>query len=151
MFSRSPKMKLLWWTKTGLPAPTFSTTRWWSKWEVIKHLHDAFGDILSFVEEEDLPPSRLKIQEIFDDPPRNRKLQIKIAITVDAGETFPVTLKVMVLLCSPHTKGYIAALRVAISNQYYPNTNAARQPSSHHSHPIDPFSSSNYLIMERCV
>lgn len=73
MFSRSTKMKLLWWTKTGLPAPTYSATHRWSKWEVIKHLHDAFGDIPSFVEEEDLLPSRLKLQEILDDPPRNRK------------------------------------------------------------------------------
>ena len=56
MFSRSPKTKLLWLTKTGLPAPTYSATRWWSKREVIKHLHDAFGDIPSFVEEEELLP-----------------------------------------------------------------------------------------------
>ena len=42
MFSRSPKTKLLWRTITGLPAPTYSTTRWWSKWEVLKYLHDAF-------------------------------------------------------------------------------------------------------------
>ena len=88
MFSRSPKTKLLWRTKTGLAAPTYSTTHWWSKWEVIKYLHDGFGDIPSFIEEEDLPPSRLKLQEILHDPPKNRKLQIEIAMTVDAGEPF---------------------------------------------------------------
>ena len=82
MLSRSPKTKLLWRTKTGLPAPTYSPTRWWSKCEVIKHLHDTFGDIPSFVEHEELPPSRLKLQDILNDPPKNRKLQVELAITV---------------------------------------------------------------------
>ena len=126
MFSRSPKTKLLWRTKTGLPAPTYSPTRWWSKWEVIKHLHDAFGDIPSFVEDEDLPPSRLKLQEILDDPPSNRMLQVELAITVDAGEPFvKATYRLEgdgPLVLSAYEE--IAALRVAISNQYYPNTNA---------------------------
>ena len=116
----------MWRTKTGLPAPTYSATRWWSKREVIKHLHDAFGDIPSFVEEEDLPPSRLKLQEILDNPPRNRKLQIEIAITVDAGEPFvKATYRLEgdgPLVLSAYEE--IAALRVAISNQYYLNTNA---------------------------
>ena len=70
MFLRSLKtklLKLLWQTKTGLTAPTYSPTSWWSKWEVIKQLHDTFGDIPSFVEDEDLPPSRLKLKEILDD------------------------------------------------------------------------------------
>ena len=35
IFSRSPKTKLAWKTETGLPVPSYSTTRWWSKWEVI--------------------------------------------------------------------------------------------------------------------
>ena len=47
IFSRSPKTKLTWKTQTGLPVPSYSTTRWWSKWEVIKHMH-AFGDVKSF-------------------------------------------------------------------------------------------------------
>ena len=38
MFSRSPKTKLAWRTETGLPIPTYSKTRWWSKWEVLKQM-----------------------------------------------------------------------------------------------------------------
>uniref|UniRef100_A0A1X7T8Q5 HAT C-terminal dimerisation domain-containing protein n=1 Tax=Amphimedon queenslandica TaxID=400682 RepID=A0A1X7T8Q5_AMPQE len=34
IFSRSPKTKLNWKTVTGLPTPPYSTTRWWSKWEI---------------------------------------------------------------------------------------------------------------------
>ena len=47
-----------------------------------------FGDIPSFVEDEDLPPSRLKLKETLDDPPKNRKLQVELVITVDVGEPF---------------------------------------------------------------
>ena len=54
IFSRSPKTKLAWKTQTGLPVPSYSTTRWWSKWEVIKHMHDAFGDVKSFLEDDNL-------------------------------------------------------------------------------------------------
>ncbi len=43
LFSRSPKTKLAWQTLVGLSPPSYSTTRWWSKWEVIKHVHDTFG------------------------------------------------------------------------------------------------------------
>ena len=118
MFSRSPK--ILWRTKTGLPAPTYSPTRWWSKWEVIKHLHDTFGDIPSFVEHENLPPSRLKLQQILNDPPKNRKLQVELAITVDVGEPFvKATYRLEgdgPLVLSAYEE--IAELRVAISHQY---------------------------------
>ena len=52
------------------------------------HKATSFGDIPSFVEYEDLPPSRLKLKEILDDPPKKRKLQVELAITVDVGEPF---------------------------------------------------------------
>jgi len=111
MFSRSLKIKLLWRSKTGLPAPTYSATHWWSKWEVIKHLHGAFGDIPSFVEEEDLYTA-------FKDGPLVLSTYKEIATLLGTNTT---------------------------------QTQMQWQPSSHHSHPIDPFSSSNYSIMERCV
>lgn len=71
MFSRSPKTKLAWKTQTGLPVPSYSTTRWWSKWEVIKHMHDAFGDVKSFLEDDNLPPSRIHLLEVLNDTPNN--------------------------------------------------------------------------------
>jgi hypothetical protein len=54
----------------------------------MKHVHDTFGDIPSFISREDLPPTKVKIQEIFSDAPNCRKLQIELAITIDAGEKF---------------------------------------------------------------
>lgn len=54
LFMRSPKTKLAWKETTGLPVPTYSTTRWWSKWEVMKQLMDAFGDVHHFLENSDL-------------------------------------------------------------------------------------------------
>ena len=75
LFSRSPNTKLAWKKKTGLPVPTYSVTRWWLKWEVMRHLHDAFGDVPLFIECDDLPPSKSKLLEILNDPPKNRKLR----------------------------------------------------------------------------
>ena len=88
MFSRSPKSKLAWTTKTGLSILLYSVTQWWSKWEVMKFLHDSFGDVESFREIEDLPPSKVKLQEILQDPPSKRKLMNELAMTIDASEPF---------------------------------------------------------------
>ncbi len=49
MFSHSPKTRLLWRTQTGHSMPGYSTTRWWSKWEVVKHLVELFGDVEAFL------------------------------------------------------------------------------------------------------
>ena len=88
MFARSPKIKLAWKTKTSLSIPSYSCTRCWSKWEVLRHLHDTFGDVYSILHDSELPPTKLKLLSILDDLPQNRKLHMELAITVDAGEPF---------------------------------------------------------------
>ena len=35
LFSHSPRARLWWKQKTGKPMASYSTTRWWSRWEVI--------------------------------------------------------------------------------------------------------------------
>ena len=40
IFSHSPKTRLAWTTLTGLSPPSYSATRWWSKFEVINQVHD---------------------------------------------------------------------------------------------------------------
>ena len=50
LFSHSPKSRLLWGMQTGLSAPLFSCTRWWSKYEVIAQIHNAFGDVTTFLQ-----------------------------------------------------------------------------------------------------
>ena len=71
LFSRSPRTKLAWKETTGLPVPTYSATRWWSKWEVMKQMMDAFGDVQHFLENNDLPPTKQKLMEILNDTPNN--------------------------------------------------------------------------------
>ena len=123
IFSRSPKTKLAWKTQTGLPVPSYSTTRWWFKCKVIKHVHDAFGDVKSFLEHDNLPPSRIQLLEIVNDPPNNRKLKMELAITVDAGEPFVKATYRMEgdgpLVFSAYEE--ISTLRSTISNPFYSN------------------------------
>ena len=38
LFSHSPKTRLLWKTRTERSMSTYSATRWWSRWEVIKQV-----------------------------------------------------------------------------------------------------------------
>ena len=140
MFSRSPKTKLTWRSKTGLPVPTYSTTRWRSKWEVLKHMLGYFGDIPSFLQDKDLPLTRLKLLEIINDPPRNRKLRMELAVTIDAGEPFvKATYRLEgdgLLIFSVYEE--ISNVRATVSNEYYPNVSAvanslAGGPVSSHS------------------
>ncbi len=51
LFSHSPKCRLLWKTRTGRSMKSYSSTRWWSKWEVMKQILLFFGDIEPFLNE----------------------------------------------------------------------------------------------------
>ena len=57
---------------------------------MIKHLFKAFGDVTTFLQNGDLSPSAKKLLDMLNDQPTKRKLQIEIAITVDAMEAFVV-------------------------------------------------------------
>ena len=63
IFSRCPKSRLAWQTNTGLKPPSYSPTRWWSKWEVMKHIRDLFGVVKDFltVKSCHLPRQKFKI------------------------------------------------------------------------------------------
>lgn len=116
--------------KTSLPVPTYSATHWWSKWEVMKHLHDAFGDVYAFLQSEDLSPSRLKLLEILNNnAPKKRQLQIELAITVDAGEPFMKSTYRLEgygpLLFTAYNE--ISILRATIATKNYPNPYAVAQ------------------------
>lgn len=45
LFSHSPKTRLLWNTRTNRSMKSYSSTRWWSEWEVMKQMFLYFGDI----------------------------------------------------------------------------------------------------------
>ena len=83
----------------------------------------SFGDVESFLRDCDLPPSRLKLLEILEDPTNHRKLHIQLAAAVDAGEPFVKATYVLKgdgpLVLSAYKE--IQQLRASIRNEYYPN------------------------------
>ena len=90
LFSHSSKVKMLWKSQVGCSMISYSTTRWWSKWEVIKMLMLKFGDIELFLSRnEDIGPTlRPKLLGILQNPQKKAFLQIEIAAVVDWGEPF---------------------------------------------------------------
>ena len=49
LFSHSYKAKIAWGEQTGKAMPSYSATRWWSKWEILDQLLVSFGDIKLFL------------------------------------------------------------------------------------------------------
>lgn len=45
------QVKALWKEMTGRAMPTYSKTRWWSKWEIMSQVLVQFGDILPFLQQ----------------------------------------------------------------------------------------------------
>ena len=90
LFSRSPKARLAWKTFCDRSIPTYSETRWWSRWEVTKSIHDGFGDVEQFIKEtNELAPATLdKLKQILSDPMKNVQLKMELAVVIDAGEPF---------------------------------------------------------------
>lgn len=91
LFSHSPKSRLAWRTRTGLPVPSYSPTRWWNKFEVMHHIHNCFEDVNCFLHDNSLKLPKAttqKMLEILDDEPRCRKLKMELAMTVDGMEPF---------------------------------------------------------------
>ena len=81
--------RLLWHTQTGLSPPSYSNTRWWSQFEVIHHLLNAFGDVPTFLRGSDLSPATsAQLLAILQDPAKCRKLKMELVITVDAMQPF---------------------------------------------------------------
>ena len=90
LFSHSPKAKLQWRTRVGQSMSNYSTTRWWSKWEVIKMVLLKFGDIHPFLlENEDIgPATRSKLLAFFSDQQKLALLKLEMATLVDWGQPF---------------------------------------------------------------
>ena len=55
LFVHRPKTRLLLQTQTGFSPSLHSTTRWWSRYEVIKQIHGAFRDVCTFLFNQELP------------------------------------------------------------------------------------------------
>ena len=88
----------------------------------MKHIHDLFGDVKDFFDGEELPPSKANFQDILSDDPANRKLQMELAITIDAGESFVKSMYVLEGMEYFVFRAFeeVSKLRAVISNTYYP-------------------------------
>jgi len=92
LFSRSPKARLIWRSQTGISIISYSCTRWWSKFELIKQVHNLFPDVCTFLRNDELPSTTSrKLLKIIEDVASLRKLKIELAITVDTMEPFVKT------------------------------------------------------------
>ena len=61
LFSRSPKARLAWRSYCERAVPTYSETRWWSRWEVMKQILEGFPDVEGFLRlSNNLSPARVK-------------------------------------------------------------------------------------------
>ena len=127
LFAHIPKPRLAWRTQTGLPTPTYSATRWWSKFEVIYQLHKTFGDVSSFLRRDDLTPATTaKLPRIVEDESMRRNLKMEISITVDAMEPF---VKVTYTLEGDGPIALVAYQQISllyshVSLEHYPNVDA---------------------------
>ena len=90
MFSHSPKARLAWKALTGRTMQSYSATRWWSKWEVMKQVLVQFGDVEPFLDNHmDMAPSLTsKLRSLCQDVQKNVYLQLELAAVVDWGEHF---------------------------------------------------------------
>ena len=90
LFSHSAAAHLAWKARTGTAMPTFSLTRWWSKWEVMNLVLEYFADVEPFVRENDhlAPATRAHLMQIFNSPGDSKDLELELAAFVDGGNHF---------------------------------------------------------------
>ena len=69
---------------------SYSSTRWWSKWEVMKQVMELYGDVEPFLRENnDLSPAtREHLMNIFDNLDEAVDLELELAALIDAGAPF---------------------------------------------------------------
>ena len=131
LFSHSPMTRLLWKSRVGHSMATYSTTRWWSKWEVVKIVMFYFADIEPFLlQNDDIgPATRPKLLSFFADQQKQALLQLEIAATVDWGEPFVKACYfleengALALECYEATEKVLAGVRTA----HTPNVRAIAQ------------------------
>ena len=94
LFSHSPRAKLLWKEQTGRAVASYSSTRWWSRWEVYHQLLLLFGDVELFLQRNDDvgAASWQKLLAIFQDPQKAALLKIELASIIDWGEDSYITM-----------------------------------------------------------
>ena len=90
LFARSPWPRLWWKGRTGKAMSSYSSTCWWSKWEVMSHVMVFFGGVAPFLQAnpEMSPATNHRLLEVLQNPATKAYLQIELAAIVDTGEAF---------------------------------------------------------------
>ena len=91
LFSRSPKARLAWRSYCGRAVPTYSETRWWSRWEVMNQVLEGYPDVEGFLQSscDNLSPATVKkLNGILTDSMKKIQLKMELASIIDAGEYF---------------------------------------------------------------
>ncbi len=122
LFSHSIKAKFLWKQRTGQTMASYSATRWWSKWELMKQMMVQFGEIEPFLNHNtDLgPSSRPRLLAILTNPEKLKHLKLELASVIDWGEVFvKATYNLegdgpLALTCYEEVQRVVAAIRVAL-------------------------------------
>ena len=128
LFAHSPQARLLWRDRTGQSVKTYSKTRWWSRFEVLKQVMLLFGDVLPFLQEDTqlAPATRAKLLNIFSDLNKKSYLLVELAVVIDIGEHFiKATYSVegdgpLVFSCFE----ILSSINATIDNLYLPITEA---------------------------
>ena len=113
---------------------SYSSTRWWSKWEVMSQIMSFFGDVAPFVQAnpELSPATNRKLLEMLQNPTVKAYVQIELAAIVDAGEAFvKATYNLegngpLVLRCYD----ILSTLTASIQVGHYPNVQAVARTLS---------------------
>ena len=139
LFAHSPKVHMLWKDHTSLLMPSYSPTRWWSRWEVFKQLMVQFGDLEEFLKSSDVSPTtRTKLLSFFSDSSKKANLQIELAAIVDYGKPFvKATYKLegdgpLALECYEAVETVSHSVELA----YAPNVEAVAKTLSHGSQTV---------------
>ena len=90
LFSHSLKTRLLWREQTSKAMPSYSPTRWWSRWEMFYQIMVQFGDVEPFLHcnEDIAPATKSKLLSFFTDNKKKSKLKMELAIVIDYGQNF---------------------------------------------------------------
>ena len=127
LFAHSPKARIAWKTTTGLSIRTYSETRWWSRWEVIEQVHNLYGDIQGFLENNEMAPAtKEKLLSLLCHPQKRVLLKVEIAAIVDAGRPLVKATYILegdgplVVQCYEE----LSKVSASFSTAYYPNTKA---------------------------
>ena len=124
----SHKAKLLWRGRTGQSLKSYSSTRWWSRWECQKQLMLLWGNVPPFltncISDDSATKNCKKLLDLLKNT--GTELVIELSVLVDAGEPF---VKACYNLegdgqLAPICYDILSAVKASIQVKHWPNTEA---------------------------